>query len=595
MDDPSDSECNFIFNSDDEDEYQEDGEEETLQVFKLLNNKKVLSPYSNMQSEKDTPNDDDSQYSSIEDIPMNINQNDEENEPKKSSVCSEIQDHVSLTNDDFIQEDEYSSQDDERLPIHKLIDQVELEISKNQMEIPLEGEEECNKKDGKNENHDDNLEQNSPRKKKKKAHTNKIPPRLLVTRNELNKENEAKIKKEKPKKISKKEMKKMINRLMQAPQPKPSPEKEESPRSKTQANPQTFDRLYQMSQDKVKKCEQLRKEFEEEEINFPARKAEKSNKKSNELAEQQLTSFIESEFPKKEFLSELELDSTLRKLGILDNKELMYKNPAIKSIMESWMTENEGKTVYDASHVKESLLSSATQKSYSKFDVYARQRMTIELSEIKQRNRREKPEPPKEEKKISKETIIRLSQARDPNPPKKQLLPSPSKLKPRPKPKPKKPIISEELPPEGISQKTHEILESCDLAHVPFEEREKINAQKRSEKIKKLDEEIHNKKLNVGPQFGQKPQWAPDIQQKLDEYRQKKLTQKPDEPSFKPNMMSFKQYQKKIRKQMMSEQTLPEGYEETVNRYRQAYQQGVQKKIENAKRDPFYELTNVPL
>lgn len=601
MNELSDSECNFIFDSNDDDEYQDNSdekEEETLQIFNLLNQKKNLSPYSNMQSEKENGNlDDDNEYSSIEDIPMNNNNevNERKNENEKNEQ-KDIQDHSYIEDDeDFMQEEEECNQQaNQKLATN----QIKLEISKNDLEIlPMLEEKDSlqNENEYKDENQEANTSQNSPRKKKKKSHSNKIPLHLLVTKNELNKESESKIIKEKPKRISKKEMKKMINRLTKPPQQKATPVKEESPKSKTQANPQTFDRLYQMSQEKVKKCEQLRKEFEEEEINYPIRKAEKSNKKSNELAEQQLCSFIEQEFPKKEFLTELELDGVLHKLGILDHKESMYKNPAIKSIMESWTTENEGKTVYSASQVKDSLISSATQRNYTKFDVYARQRMTIELSEIKQKIRNEKPEPPKEEKKISKETIMRLSQSRDPNPPKKQILSSPSNLKPKPKPKPRKPIISEELPPEGISQKTQEILESCDLAHVPFAEREKINAQKRSEKIKKLDEEIHNKKLDVGPQFGQKPQWSSDIKKKLDEYRQKKLSQPSDEPSFKPTVMSFKQYQKKVRKQMMSEQALPEGYEESVNRYRQAYQQGVQKKMEKAKRDPFYELTNVPL
>lgn len=586
MSDISDTECNFIFDSNEGDEYSEEKDEETLQIFQLLNQKKNLSPFSNMQSEKENDlNEEDNEYSSIEDIPMNINEEDEQ----KSDSNNSPQDQNSIE-----EEEEFLQEEDNQ----KSTNQIRLEISKNEIEYSANfdnNDSYQDKSESKDENIDVSNSQESPRRKKKKNHTNKIPSHLLVTRNELNKENESKIIKEKPKRISKKEMKKMINRLTQPPKQKTTPQKEiESPKSKTQANPQTFDRLYQMSQDKVKKNEQLRKEFEEEEMNYPVRKAAKSNKKSNELAEQQLCSFIESEFPKKEFLTESELDNVLHKLGILDNKEMMYKNPAVKSIMDSWVTENDGKTVYNASQVKESLISSATQRNFTKFDVYARQRMTIELSDIKQKQRNEKPEPPKEEKKMSKETIMRLSQAREPNPPKKKIS-SPSNLKPKPKPKPKKPFISEELPPEGISQKTQEILESCDLAHVPFVEREKINAQKKSEKIKKLDQEIHNKKLDVGPQFGQKPQWPTEIKKKLDEYRQKKMNQQSDEPSFKPSVMSFKQYQKKVRKQMMSEQALPEGYEESVSRYRQAYQQEVQKKMEKAKRDPFYELTNVPL
>ena len=55
MNELSDSECNFIFDSNDDDEYQDNSdekEEETLQIFNLLNQKKNLSPYSNMQSER---------------------------------------------------------------------------------------------------------------------------------------------------------------------------------------------------------------------------------------------------------------------------------------------------------------------------------------------------------------------------------------------------------------------------------------------------------------------------------------------------------------------------------------------------------------
>ncbi|OHS93075.1 hypothetical protein TRFO_12097 [Tritrichomonas foetus] len=517
----SDSECNFIFDSSAEEDqndvnYQEQ-EDETMKLYQLLN-QKVLSPYSNMQSDREiiTP----------------------ENEDKETEP---------------------------------MIENTEIRKENvNTINIP---------------------QQTTTHKKKKKAQKGCVPKHLLVTKNEKTKANEEKEKeqqKEKKKiKKSKKEIKAMIDRLMQPPK---QVTEEEQPKAKVQTDPKIFDRLYQMSQEKEQRNEKLRKEFEDEEMNFAARKAEKSNKKSNALAEQQLVTFIESIFPnpeEKNEMTETELTEIFQKLGILDNKEVIYKNQAMKSVYEEWLIEKDnGKIYYNSFTVKDALMKSTTQKNYSKFDVYARQRMTIALSEAKQRSKHVVIEQPKEEKKIKKETIIRLSQTREQPPPKKHILP-------KQQPKRPKPIKIEE--PIGMSAKTHEILESCDLGRATFEERDKIIAKKRSEKIEKLDKELHTEKLDVGPSFGQKPQWPSEIQEKLDEYRQKKLNKQPEGPTFRPSIISFEKYQKQIRKKMMKEANLPEGYEESISRHRQAYNKILQKKMEEAQKDPFYDLTNVPL
>ena len=91
----------------------------------------------------------------------------------------------------------------------------------------------------------------------------------------------------------------MINRLMNQPKPKIENENE-NVKVRVQTDPQIFDRLYQMSQEKEERNKKLRKEYEEEEMNLPERKAEKTNKKSNALAEQQLVSFINSTVPEVE-------------------------------------------------------------------------------------------------------------------------------------------------------------------------------------------------------------------------------------------------------------------------------------------------------
>ena len=90
-----------------------------------------------------------------------------------------------------------------------------------------------------------------------------------------------------------------------------------------------------MSQEKEERNKKLRKEYEEEEMNLPERKAEKTNKKSNALAEQQLVSFINSTVPEVEEMNENEITALFEKLGILDHKEQLAKNQATKRYMKN--------------------------------------------------------------------------------------------------------------------------------------------------------------------------------------------------------------------------------------------------------------------
>lgn len=617
----SDSECHFIFNSSDEENSHVDDIncDEVDTLCQLLNPKPNI-PTEHVDAENQSEFTKNNNKNSINENESQLNDNEELIQSEKEMDAEDQDDVISTNsnkNDENIQiiNDIPASENDEKQAdvisnvsnekdqdCHDKID-TESETTK---ESPSNDNDEVRKiiqniqevlkyKNGNVEflKCDENAQQNVKPKKKKVA-SKKIPERLLVTRNEFYRETEEKEleKQEKPKRKSKRAIKKMVDRLSQPPQPK-QVETEEIPKSKTQTDPQIFDRLYQMSQEKVKKCEKLRQEYEDEVRNDPIRKSSKSNRKSNELVEQQIISFVSSQFIDKEMINEPELISILQNLGLIDHKEMIYKDTTIKPMIESWIAQTDGRTMYNTLLVKETLLHCVTQNDNTRFGVYARQCMTIAFSEMKQKSRIQEPVIQEEERKISRDTIMRLSQTRDPAP--KKVVNHNSNLKPKPILNPRVSTISKELPPEGISQRTQEILDSCDLAHISFEERERINAQKRSEKIKKLDEEIHTKKLEVGPQFGQKPLWTSEIQEKLDEYRKKKLEQKPDEPSFRPSIISFKTYQKQIRKQMMAEKNMPEGYNETINRYRQAYQQDVQKKLERAKRDPFYDLTNIPI
>ena len=569
-------ECHFVFSSDSNEEESYDDEkyvkpsneqeDETMNLFNLLNQK---------ENEQNIENIDDSasfEEQTIQQID-NLSLNNNETVQQKSTLP--------------INGDENNEANNEISKEKTLSEAVDSIINMNLAafeKIAQQLKENYAAQRNAQENHDFQVQESSKqKKKKKKVKPKEIPQRLLVTRNELNK-NFEKEEEVVTKKKSKKAIQAMINRLMNQPKPKIENENE-NVKVRVQTDPQIFDRLYQMSQEKEERNKKLRKEYEEEEINLPERKAEKTNKKSNALAEQQLVSFINSTVPEVEEMNENELTALFEKLGILDHKEQLAKNQATKKVYEEWMSEKEdGQKVFLVSRVKEALIKCSTQNNFSQFDRYARQRMIIALSDLKQKSRNVQVEEPKIDKKISKETILRLSKAKDNPPPKRQV----KETKPKPKPKPKEEI-------EKMSVKTQEILENCDLARITFEERNKIILEKRNERIKKLDEELHSEKLDVSPTFGQKPHWSNEVQEKLDEFRKKKLNKKSDEPSYRPNIISFKKYQKQIRKQMMAEVNLPEGYEESINRHRQAYSKFIQKKMEEAKRDPFYDIDNVPL
>jgi hypothetical protein len=173
-------------------------------------------------------------------------------------------------------------------------------------------------------------------------------------------------------------------------------------------------------------------------------------------------------------------------------------------------------------------------------------------------------------KHMQKETFARLTKVRQ------------SDVSKKPPDRPKRhqfvPKISldDHVPEIHPSDVTKGILENSELGRMPLNERDAKLAERRAERIRKLEEaEVrrHERRDKAQPM----PELTPEMKEALEERKERIRNRPPDEPSFRPQVTPYEDFLK-VQQSMFQTHARPEGWDASVTRLRAGHELFLQKK-----------------
>lgn len=377
-------------------------------------------------------------------------------------------------------------------------------------------------------------------------------------------------KKARPKK---KFMSKALKRLCEPTKPKGLPIEETIIKKRKPADPKTFDRLYEMSKQKEQKQAELQKQYEDEEIRESARFAKKSCTKSTELVANQYMRFLDSIFDGYTTMSEEQLVESLRLLGLLTNKQYLDSVPVVLEESQKWRNDAD---TFDIDPIRRSLTHILIDDDgLSPFQTFAKQQIAILLANGgKLAKKEEVPVEVHPIKHMHKDTLDRLTKLREHEVSKK-----PAAAKKRPTFVPKV-YIDWHMPDAPTTDGTREILMNSELAQLPLEERQRILAERKEQKMKRMNDEEKMKEPKPSKPL-KMPELSDAMKQQLEDRKERLKNKPPEGPSFKPKVTSYEDFLK-VRDSMLTNKKRPEGWDKDITRKRLGYEQHLKKMEEEA-------------
>jgi hypothetical protein len=131
------------------------------------------------------------------------------------------------------------------------------------------------------------------------------------------------------------------------------------------------------------------------------------------------------------------------------------------------------------------------------------------------------------------------------------------------------------IPAKVNNEESKKIVSDSEYGPLTREEREQRLALRRAEKIRQIADELGKKYQK--PKRLEMPELSPEMQEKLEERKERLKAKEPGQPTFKPVVMDYSDFMTKIREQMRITVKIG-GFEADVKRRRLAYQRHLQQK-----------------
>lgn len=417
-----------------------------------------------------------------------------------------------------------------------------------------------------------------PRRNSQASHHN--TPKSSFIEEKLNRKGRTQVKTDqtpqntKKKHRSKEEVDEIYQRLSKVPEKKvKNQDGEEKPKRKA-INHEIFNQLYEKSNEKFRKIDEVKVQKENEELEEIQKSKIKQCKKSRELADKKYTRFYKSCFaPYEESeISHSQLLEILTKLGITHLKQNIQANNDLDQAIKSWQIEESDPPMYELEKVKEEIMSIIDNKCTTPFQKNSRPLVVVAISNAqKEENMAKMNQDDENQKKegasmMTRQSIERLSIVRNPTP-KPESVPDPQQTK-----RPERVFKKESPPPKP---KQHKFQDTY-VSEMPFIERAALYNDLRSTKIQQKREEMYQE-FEQGQliKHGKMPKFDSKTRTKIDSLRARR-DMTTEEPTYKPKVTTYKEYMK-IRKSMWKE-VRPKGWDSAVTNSRIAYRKSQQKK-----------------
>jgi len=343
-------------------------------------------------------------------------------------------------------------------------------------------------------------------------------------------------------KISKKKIKELTERLSSQTPSSKKFESEIPPKTPCQ-DPLVFQRLYIQSTCKKAQCDDDKKEIASTTL---------LSNKSELIVMKKSIKKINDAFENISICEYSSIIKILENLYIIDSSTNESEMEIIKKVLEKCKSSD---SLYDGQILRSKMIKACKNKKCSKFTSLINTRLSLARANEKTYYEipEEVEEPIKVPKTMHRETFDRLLST---------------------KPVPQQTEEQEEiLLTNMLSEASKQILNTSErtksICKLSIEEREKILGQKKGEELSKLEKELQEE---LEKELQQKPQNLGIIPEYLDSMpiesrkRTKKDNDQLEEPSFRPKVNAYEDYQRKSA--IQSKIAKPSGWEESIERMR---------------------------